>query len=155
MGQWGIASVPLDEISSGWYCWKALDLSFQIMPFSIFSKVGAHPPGRNYNSITNIRLHPRSLPSWLTIWLETTLNKDIRSGLQFLRQLAEFRHFQYPFRWSMRSVQIQWENKWWGGGGISQELLVPQTWFTYQNLQNFMSKWMKIFSNFHLYHKYN
>ncbi len=31
----------------------------------------------------------------------------ILSGLQFLRQLAEFRHFQYPFRWSMRSVQIQ------------------------------------------------
>ena len=41
-----ITSEPLDEISSAWYRWKALDLSFQIMIFSIFSIRGGARPGR-------------------------------------------------------------------------------------------------------------
>ena len=41
-----IASEPLDEISSAWYRWKALDLSFQIMIFSILSVRGGARPGR-------------------------------------------------------------------------------------------------------------
>ena len=31
-----------------------------------------------------------------------------------------------------------------GGGGVSQEPLGPQKWFTYQNLQNFTRNWMEI-----------
>ena len=32
------------------------------------------------------------------------------------------------------------------GGGLPQELLGPQKWFTYQNLQNFKRKYFRVFS---------
>ncbi len=35
-----------------------------------------------------------------------------------------------------------------GGGGLTQEVLGPQKWFTYQNLQNFTRKCMKVFPVF-------
>ena len=54
-------------------------------------------------------------------------------------------------RWSLSSVQIQWEIKM--GEGVSQEPLGPQKWFTYQNLQNFPGSWMEILNALHFHNK--
>ena len=59
--------------------------------------------------------------------------------------------FQDSFGWSLRSVQIHWENE---KGALSQEPFYLQKWFTYQNLQNLASKNMEIFPTLYLYYNW-
>ena len=52
--------------------------------------------------------HQRQVASFLDKGdLLSGANTQTKTGIQFLRQLAEFRHFQGSSGWSLSSVQIQ------------------------------------------------
>ncbi len=67
---------------------------------------------------------------------------DVRPGSEILRGSAEFRGFSRILGQDFRILGFQWkseeklEKSMVGGGGLSQELLGPEKWFIYQNLQN-------------------
>ncbi len=70
------------------------------------------------------------------------------TGFQFLRQLAEFRQFGADFDHFWDQCKSGEKKIAWGGGevGVTQEILVVQKWFTYQNLQDFTRKTARLIS---------
>ncbi len=108
-------------------------------------KVGHGPSSRKAKKKPQKKDH--KWPSYTTIMICND------TGSEIVRGSAEFRIFSRILVVPEISVNLVRNLKSCMGVGVSQELLSPQKWFTYQNLWNFTGECMKVFSGLCFYEK--
>ena len=134
-------------------CITIITLAKLLYATAIMDLVWSSP---NARKIRDQSLDPRereisSVITCANVCLHWETGSAMDSGSEIFRGSAEFRGFSRFFGHSRDQCKSEEKPRSLGlGGGVSQELLDLQEWFTYKIFQNFVSKRFRIFSKLYL-----